>query len=125
MATKPILPENLTLIFGKPTQNRRTEKDKKIVLYIIAADDSHKIEKEALSSLYKDLEGYCACRGFELQLCNTHEQNDNLLDPTCWIEEPLEARGGHHMAAKYLSEIASMKTAHYEQFHIVICLATY
>lgn len=111
-SSQPVLPANLTLIYGKPTQSRRTENDRKIVLYIIAADDSHKTEKEVLSSLYKSLQEYCACRGFELQLCNTQEQNDNLLDPTCWIKEPLEARGGHHIAAKHLSEIASKKTTH-------------
>ena len=33
------LPQNLTPLYGKPTTNRRTDKYKKIVLYILAADD--------------------------------------------------------------------------------------
>lgn len=102
-----ILPKNLSLIYGKPTQNRRTEKDRKIVLYILAADDSHKNEKLVLNSLYEELQVYCECRGFELQLCDAHAKCDNFLDPTCWIDEPLEARGGHHLAVECLSEILS------------------
>lgn len=33
------LPHNLTPLYGKPASSRRTDKYKKIVLYILAADD--------------------------------------------------------------------------------------
>lgn len=67
----------------------------------------HKDEKILLSSMYQELKEYSACRGFELQISDAHEQSHNFLDPKCWIDEPLEARGGHHLAAQCLSEIAS------------------
>lgn len=106
-SNQQILPTNLAPIFGTPTQNRRTENERKIVLYILAADDVHKYEKGVLSSMYQELKEYSACRGFELQISDAHEQSYNFLDPNCWIDEPLEARGGHHLAAQCLSEIAS------------------
>lgn len=96
----------MTPIYGKPSQNRRTESDRKIVIYILAADDSNKDEKNVLSQLFDDLQKYCECRGFELQLCDVHEENQNFLDPNCWKNEPLEARCGHHVAAQCLSEIS-------------------
>lgn len=34
------LPQSLTPLYGKPASSRRTDKYKKIVLYILAADDS-------------------------------------------------------------------------------------
>lgn len=100
------LPSNLLSIFGKPSlSSRRTENDCKIVLYVLSANE-HKSEKSVLKSLYAELQRYCAARGFELQLCDLHEEPDNFLDPACWINEPLEARGGHHLAAECLSEIS-------------------
>lgn len=77
------------------------------MLYILAADDGHKAEKGALYQIYKGLREYCACRGFELQLCDAHKEADDFLDPSCWVDQPLEARGGHHLAAGCLSEISS------------------
>lgn len=106
-SNQQILPTNLAPIFGTPTQNRRTENERKIVLYILAADDVHRDEKGVLSSMYQELKEYSACRGFELQISDAHEQSYDFLDPNCWIDEPLEARGGHHLAAQCLSEIAS------------------
>lgn len=110
-SNQQILPTNLAPIYGTPTQNRRTENERKIVLYILAADDVHKDEKNVLSNMYQELKEYSACRGFELQISDAHEQSDNFLDPKCWVDEPLEARGGHHLAAQCLSEIASELTA--------------
>lgn len=86
--------------------SRRTENDCKIVLYILAANE-HKGEKNVLKGLYVELQKYCASRGFELQLCDLHEESENFLDPECWVNEPIEARGGHHLAAECLSEISS------------------
>lgn len=116
-SNQQILPTNLAPIYGTPTQNRRTENERKIVLYILAADDVHKDEKNVLSNMYQELKEYSACRGFELQISDAHEQSYNFLDPKCWVDEPLEARGGHHLAAQCLSEIASEFTAiHCHQF---------
>lgn len=101
------LPSNLTSIYGKSSlSSRRTENDCKIVLYALAANE-HKNEKIVLKSLYAELQRYCASRGFDLLLCDLHEESENFLDPTCWVNEPLEARGGHHLATVCLSEISS------------------
>lgn len=101
------VPANLSSIFGKPSiSNRRTENDCKIVLYILAANENEN-EKAVLKGLYAELQRYCASRGFELLLCDLHENSENFLDPKSWVDEPIEARGGHHLAAECLSEILS------------------
>lgn len=108
-----MLPSTLTPLYGRPSsQLRRTEKDRKIVLYVIAADNGHETEKFALYQTYKPLREYCASRGFELQLVDTHKEADDYLDPKCWAEQPLEARGGHHLDTVCVSEIASKFTPH-------------
>lgn len=100
------LPANLSSIFGKPSvSSRRTENDCKIVLYVLSANENNS-EKSVLNGLYAELQRYCASRGFELLLCDLHEESENFLDPNCWIDEPIEARGGHHVAVKCLSEIS-------------------
>lgn len=81
----------------------------------MAADDGHKNEKAALYQVYKQLREYSACHGFELHLVDAHKENDNFLDPRCWINQPVEARGGHHLAASCLSAITS------EYFKILLC----
>lgn len=48
-----LLPQNLAPLYGKPTTNRRTDKYKKIVLYILAADDGK--DGTSFSSRYPDL----------------------------------------------------------------------
>lgn len=94
-------------MYGKSSlSSRRTENDCKIVLYVLAGNE-HKSEKSALKSVYAELQRYCASRGFELLLCDLHDESENFLDPTFWLNEPLEAIGGHHLAAKCLSEISS------------------
>lgn len=103
---RPNLPTNLSPLFGKLTQNRRTENDRKIVLYILSADECHNNAKSVLNDLYTELKENSKCRGFELQLCDLHEKCENFLDPKCWVNEPIEARGGHHLAAECLSEIS-------------------
>lgn len=101
------LPSNLASICGKPSlSSRRTENDCKIVLYALAANE-HQSEKTVVKGLFAELQRYCAARGFELQLCDLHEECEDFLDPSCWVNEPLEARGGHHLAAECLSEISS------------------
>ena len=103
------LPQSLLTLNGNPTKNRRTEKDKKIVFYILAADDGHKVEKSVLYSLYKELQQHYASRGFEIQISDMHETCDeDFLDPSCWVAGPIEAKGGHHLASKCIAEISSI-----------------
>lgn len=104
------MPSNLSSVYGKPSQNRRTENDRKIVLYILSADENHCAEKNVLNHLYGELQEHSLSRGFELLLIDLHENCDDFLNPKCWVEEPLEARGGHHLAAACLSEISSKYT---------------
>lgn len=102
------LPQNLLPLNGFPTKNRRTANDQKIVLYILAADNGHKTEKSVLFSLFKELKTNCSSRGFEIYLSDVHQRNDeNFLDTSCWIDGPLEAKAGHHLAANCLAEITS------------------
>ncbi|KAJ6649686.1 putative WD repeat-containing protein, partial [Pseudolycoriella hygida] len=106
LPTVQILPQNLLPLNGYPTKNRRTANDQKIVLYILAADNGHKTEKSVVLSLFNDLKTNCASRGFEIYLSDVHQRNDeNFLDASCWIDGPLEAKGGHHLAASSLAEI--------------------
>lgn len=75
----------------------------------MAADDGHKTEKHVLQSLQEHFHDICACRGFEIQLSDVHETTDsNFLNVECWVDSPLEAKGGHHLAATTLAEISSM-----------------
>lgn len=107
MATQ-FLPQNLLPLNGNPSKNRRTEKDKKIVLYILAADDEHKLEKSILHSLHQELQTIYAYRGFEIQLSDMHDASDsNFLNATKWQNGPNEAKGGHHLSASCLAEISS------------------
>lgn len=103
-----LLPPNLQSLNGNPSKNRRTEKDRKIVLYILAPDDGHKLEKSILHAVYDELKHKYACREFEVQLSDAHEQCDNsFLEAHCWmLGGPLEARGGHHLATTCLAEIS-------------------
>lgn len=106
LPTVQSLPQNLLPLNGFPTKNRRTANDQKIVLYILAADNGHKTEKSVLHSLFNDLKTNCAARGFEIYLSDVHQRKDeNFLDAACWIDGPLEAKGGHHLAANCLAEI--------------------
>lgn len=104
-----ILPPSLQSLNGNPTKNRRTEKDRKIVLYILAPDDGHRPEKDVLHSVFTELRNNYASRGFELQLADVHDNGSdlNFLDGSQWANSgPLEARGGHQLAAICLAEIS-------------------
>ncbi|XP_053675438.1 uncharacterized protein LOC128725698 [Anopheles nili] len=102
------LPQNLTPLYGKPTTNRRTDKYKKIVLYILAADDGFQTEKAMLREVFKGLNQKCQSRGFELHVADLHvlQPKGNSLDVKKWFKGPLEAQGGHDLAANCLAEIA-------------------
>ncbi|XP_058058731.1 uncharacterized protein LOC131209639 [Anopheles bellator] len=102
------LPQNLAPLYGKPTTNRRTDKYKKIVFYILAADDGFQTEKALLREVFKALNQKCQSRGFELHVADLHVQQPkgNSFDVNRWFNGPLEAQGGHDLAANCLAEIA-------------------
>ncbi|XP_055592617.1 uncharacterized protein LOC129744228 [Uranotaenia lowii] len=102
------LPQNLVPLYGKPTTNRRTDKHRKIVLYILAADDGYQTEKTVLRDVYKGLNQKCQSRGFELHVSDLHlmQVKGSSLDVNKWFKGPLEAQGGHDLAANCLAEIA-------------------
>ncbi|ETN61299.1 hypothetical protein AND_007044 [Anopheles darlingi] len=103
-----LLPQNLAPLYGKPTTNRRTDKYKKIVLYILAADDGFQTEKAMLREVFKGLNQKCQSRGFELHVADLHvlQPKGAGFDVNRWYEGPLEAQGGHDLAANCLAEIA-------------------
>lgn len=109
------LPQSLQPLHGAPSKNRRTERDRKVVLYILAADDGHRSEKAILRSAYNELATSFAARGYEVQLCDAHERNNgSCLDVASWIiDGPLEARGGHQRAAPCLAEISRHSSTSY------------
>lgn len=105
------LPQNLTSLYGRPTVSRRIEKDKKIVLYVLAADDSYQMEKSILQKLQINLQEYYRCKGFEIHISDIHVSESysktNTFDLNNWLDQPLEAQCGHHLAANCLAEITS------------------
>lgn len=104
-----LLPPSLQSLNGNPSKNRRNEKDRKIVLYILAPDDGHRPEKEVLNLVFTELRDNYSSRGFELQLADVHDNgsDQNFLDAVQWAScGPLEARGGHQLAATCLAEIS-------------------
>jgi hypothetical protein len=105
------LPQNLTPLYGRPNVNRRIEKDKKIVLYVLAADDSYQVEKKILSQLQNFLQEKYNHKGFEIHVADLHVPENysksNRFDLESWLEGPLEAQCGHHLAANCLAEITS------------------
>ncbi|KAL7029565.1 hypothetical protein ACKWTF_006289 [Chironomus riparius] len=111
------LPQNLTSLYGRPTVSRRIEKDKKIVLYVLAADDSYQMEKSILQKLQINLQEYYRCKGFEIHISDIHVSESysktNTFDLNNWLDQPLEAQCGHHLAANCLAEITRHSTDSY------------
>lgn len=101
------IPINLLTILGKSANAQQTVNNSRIVLYVLSADDEHSGEKEVLTQLYDEFREYCACRGFELELCDLHSTCENFLNPQTWTNGPTEARAGHHLEAECLSTITS------------------
>lgn len=100
----------LQALHGVPGQSRRTESDRKIVLYVLAADAAgHAAEKATLREVAADVRRTYASRGYEVQLCDGPQFDaDEALDAAMWrTSGPMEARGGHHTVAPCLAEIAS------------------
>jgi hypothetical protein len=68
----------------------------------------YQIEKEILQQVYKRLFEKCASRGFEIYLSDLHVSDQGgSLDVNNWLDGPLEAQGGHGLAANCLAEISS------------------
>lgn len=105
------LPQNLTSLYGRPTVSRRIEEDKKVVLYVLAADDSYQIEKSVLLKLQSYLQNKYSYKGFEIHVADLHVPENysktNRFDLENWLEGPLEAQCGHHLASNCLAEIRS------------------
>lgn len=122
------LPQNLTSLYGRPTVSRRIEKDRKVVLYVLAADDSYQIEKSILMKLQNFLQDKYSYKGFEIHIADLHMpenySNSNRFDLENWLDGPLEAQCGHHLAANCLAEITSkkIKISFNQQVLTVSCL---
>lgn len=105
------LPQNLASLYGRPAVNRRIEKDKKIVFYVLAADDSFQNKKEILQQLQINLQKNYQSKGFEIHVSDIHVSESysktNTFDLSNWLDGPIEAQCGHHLAANCLAEIMS------------------
>lgn len=119
LTSKTSLPHNLIPLQGRPRSSRRTEKDKKIILYILSSGYEHNIEKAVLSDLYEILKERCDVRGFELIYSDNHSQFETaedkhqILDILQWKTYPLEAQGGHDEAANCLADVVRHTNASY------------
>lgn len=108
------LPQNLTSFYGRPIINRRMEKNKKVVLYMLSADDSYQKEKSIIFNLQNYLKDKYCSRGFEIHITDLHipenYSKSNKFDLENWLEGPLEGQAGHHLAANCTAEIKSNLT---------------
>jgi hypothetical protein len=120
------LPQNLASLYGRPNVSRRIEKDKKIVLYVLAADDSFQTEKGILQRIQSSLLESYRCKGFEIHVSDIHVpesySKSNTYDLNNWLEGPLEAQCGHHLAANCLAEITSKLI--FDDFRLLIADAS-
>lgn len=111
IATLLNLPQNLTSLYGRPAVSRRIEKDKKIVFYVLAADDGNHIERAILSKLQSSFQEKYRTKGFEIHVSDLHVPENysksNRFDLERWLDGPTEAQCGHHLAANCLAEITS------------------
>ncbi|XP_059617565.1 uncharacterized protein LOC132262332 [Phlebotomus argentipes] len=111
------LPANLQPLHGKISTTRRTEKDKKIILYVLAPDQGADYNLCPLHKIYDLLRQKCESRGFELQISNLHNTNqypESTFFTDAFFEDgPLEARCGHSLAASCLAEIARQSNNSY------------
>lgn len=109
------LPVNLQSLHGAPSKTRRTERDRKIVIYILAANDGHRSEKALLRHVYEELATLYAAKGYEVQLCDAHQSCEpSNINIVSWkTDGPQEARGGHHKTAPCLAEISRHSSTAY------------
>ncbi len=79
------------------------EKNKKVVLYMLSADDSYQKEKSIIFNLQNYLKDKYCSRGFEVHITDLHIPENHR--ETGWLEGPLEGQCGHHLAANCIAEI--------------------
>ncbi|KAM7353853.1 uncharacterized protein ACRADG_005773 isoform 2-T5 [Cochliomyia hominivorax] len=112
----------LSIIQGKPVQGRKIERNKKIVIYILADNSiEYKKHKRVVYSLYKQLAKKCQSKGFEMFISDVHNTEagnrvnnfTRLMEASRWTHSPLEAQGGHEEAANCLSEITRHSSSAY------------
>ncbi|XP_068150594.1 uncharacterized protein [Drosophila tropicalis] len=115
---------NLSMLQGKPPPGRKIERDKKIVIYILADNSSeYKKHKRVIYSLYKHFKSKCQSKGFDFIIADVHDSDHDqqlqmeqsngnakkdfsrLQEVKRWTQTPLEAQGGHEEAANCLCEI--------------------
>ncbi|KAH8263526.1 hypothetical protein KR044_010218 [Drosophila immigrans] len=122
---------NLSMLQGKPPPGgRKIERDKKIVIYILADNSTeYKKHKRVIYSLYKHFKSKCQSKGFDFIIADVHDSDTCPKDTTTgsshhdqgngnpkkdfsrlqevkrWTQTPLEAQGGHEEAANCLCEI--------------------
>lgn len=125
---------NLSMLQGKPPPGRKIERDKKIVIYILADNSTeYKKHKRVIYSLYKHFKSKCQSKGFDFIIADVHDSESITKEGTAtgtgtmqgqeqsngnakkdfsrlqevkrWTQTPLEAQGGHEEAANCLCEI--------------------
>ncbi|XP_062123664.1 uncharacterized protein LOC133837031 [Drosophila sulfurigaster albostrigata] len=124
---------NLSMLQGKPPPGgRKIERDKKIVIYILADNSTeYKKHKRVIYSLYKHFKSKCQNKGFDFIIADVHDSDtcsketaagtgsthhdqgngnakkdfSRLQEVKRWTQTPLEAQGGHEEAANCLCEI--------------------
>lgn len=122
---------NLSMLQGKPPPGRKIERDKKIVIYILADNSTeYKKHKRVIYSLYKHFKSKCQSKGFDFIISDVHDSESAIKEQTAtsttatepsngnlkkdfsrlqevkrWTQTPLEAQGGHEEAANCLCEI--------------------
>uniref|UniRef100_A0A1A9WXH2 WD_REPEATS_REGION domain-containing protein n=1 Tax=Glossina brevipalpis TaxID=37001 RepID=A0A1A9WXH2_9MUSC len=112
---------SLAILRGKCLANRKTERHKKIVVYILTDNSQeHKKHKRIIHGLQKQFTRKCQSNGFEFVISDIHDMEISAkadyssLSPTHrWSESPLEAQGGHEEAANALSELSRHSASAY------------
>ncbi|XP_054743160.1 uncharacterized protein LOC129247842 [Anastrepha obliqua] len=107
-------PNNLAILQGKPPPGRKIERDKKIVIYILANNSpEYKKHKRVIHSIFKQFVSKCQSKGFDFLISDVHENDvgvkkdfSKLPEVKRWTQSPQEAQGGHEEAANCLSEIS-------------------
>lgn len=97
------IPINLAPLYGRATANRRLEK---IVIIILSSEHLRSADITTLKSVYSNLRQKCDAHGYELLISNLHLSEVEETNVKSWLGGPLEAQGGHELAANILAEIS-------------------
>uniref|UniRef100_A0A1B0BJ75 AAA+ ATPase domain-containing protein n=1 Tax=Glossina palpalis gambiensis TaxID=67801 RepID=A0A1B0BJ75_9MUSC len=112
---------SLAILRGKFLGNRKTERHKKIVVYILTDNSQeHKKHKRIIHGLQKQFTRQCQSRDFEFVISDIHDMEisvkadySRLSAINHWSQSPLEAQGGHEEAANALSELSRHSASAY------------